>query len=76
MALSREFTDRIGTVAIDQSKFEDQHGFWAKRWEQVVRVGVRFVDNEIFYLTPAEFESLSAANQELIRNAPSEGDNA
>lgn len=76
MALSQQFTDRIGVVAIEQSKFEDSQGFWAKRWEQVVRVGVRFVDGTIVYLAPDEFNALSHANQELIRNAPSEGDNA
>ena len=71
MPVPREFTDRIGTVEIDQSKFEDAHGFWAKQWEQVARVGIRFVDETIVYLTPAEFLSLSYANQQLVRNAPS-----
>lgn len=71
MPIPKEFTDRIGVVDITLSKFEDQNELWAKRWDDVERVKITFTDATTFYLEPADFNSLSAANQLLVRNAPS-----
>lgn len=71
MPLPKEFTERIGVVDITLSKFEDQNELWAKRWDQTRRIKVVFADGVTTYLEPADFSSLSAAHQTLVRIAPS-----
>jgi hypothetical protein len=69
--MSPEFTQRIGVEPIAVSMFEDAHGFWAKRWDWVVRVRIEFTDGVTTFLTPAEYKTLPKAQQVLIDHAPS-----
>lgn len=69
--MSPEFRQRIGTVEISLSAFEDAYGWWAKRWEHCVRVRVEFVDEVTTFLTPAEYLALPKAQKDLICIAPS-----
>lgn len=69
--ITDNFKSRIGSVPIRVSIFADRHGYWAKDWPDVVSVEIEFEDNVAVSLTPAEYQSLPADQQLLIKNAPS-----
>lgn len=69
--ISDGFKARIGKTPITLSMFVDRHGFWAKDWKYCVSVEVQFQDGFATSMTPDDFRSLPADQQDLIRHAPS-----
>lgn len=65
------FNQRIGSVPISLSIFEDRHGYWAKDMTLCVRVRIEFEDGMTVFLTPEEFKALPKWQQDLVRHAPS-----
>lgn len=65
------FNQRIGSVPISLSIFEDRNELWAKDMAYCVRVRVEFEDGMTSFLTPDEFKALPADQQALVRHAPS-----
>lgn len=71
MPVPKEFSDRIGDVAIRSSKFRTRIGDWAKRWEECEKVVVTFEDDVVVEIEPGDFVTLPSAQQTLVREAPS-----
>lgn len=56
-------------AGVARSAFLDRHGFFAKASETLHHVNVEYSDGSLQTLSAADFDSLSAARQEKIRNA-------
>jgi hypothetical protein len=73
MALPAGFLDRLNNplLIVDRTVFQNAHGSWAKAWLEVVTIFVDFDDGYEYQIDPADFRTLTRAQQEKIRHAPS-----